>query len=144
MTSIHDIRFSFPAPATAGAAIQRLEAFAVRALSRCYHFDYHAGFGFVMTSSLGSPFDFISDFHSLFIFVSVDQWPNQSPEPTAVGDVRLSAGVVGLFIFSGCLWLSFFRSACSRWLDAATVGGQSDATIDVSDAAAASLMATIS
>jgi hypothetical protein len=35
--------------------------------------------------------------------------PNKSPEPTGIVAVRLSAGVVGLFIFSDCRWLSFFR-----------------------------------
>jgi hypothetical protein len=35
--------------------------------------------------------------------------PNKSPEPTGIVAVRLSAGVVGLFIFSVCRWLSFFR-----------------------------------
>jgi hypothetical protein len=59
----------------------------------------------VMTSSLGSPFDFISDFHSLFIFVSVDQWPNQSPEPTAVGAVSSAVAVR----VASRRWLSFFR-----------------------------------
>jgi hypothetical protein len=34
---------------------------------------------------------------------------NKSPEPTGIGAGWLSAGVVGLFIFSGCRWLSFFR-----------------------------------
>jgi hypothetical protein len=38
-------------------------------------------------------------------FVSVDQWPNKSPEPTAVGAV---SSAVAVHVTSR-RWLSFFR-----------------------------------